>query len=120
MKELVESLITTQYRENYGAHDWDGKGECPQYWKNKGGYDYMIKGAPSLMDAEHFVDRFICESTDYHSEHVVNAVDCHPEYDERMPEHMMPVVIEWADRLECPEISNRMKNAIEELQDAAQ
>ena len=120
MKELVESLITTQYRENYGAHDWDGKGECPQYWKNKGGYDYMIKGAPSLMDAEHFVDHFICDSNDYSSEHVVNAVDCHPEYDQRMPEHMMPVVIEWADRFECPEISNRMKNAIEELQDATQ
>ena len=38
----MASLITTQYRENYGAHDWDGTGECPQYWKNKGGYDYMI------------------------------------------------------------------------------
>jgi hypothetical protein len=28
--------------ENYGAHDWDGKGECPQYWKMKGGEDYFI------------------------------------------------------------------------------
>ena len=52
MKELVASLITTQYREKYGAHDWDGTGECPQYWKNKGGVDYMICGAPSIMDAE--------------------------------------------------------------------
>jgi len=33
--------ITTQYSENYGAHDWDGKGECPQYWKFKGGEDYF-------------------------------------------------------------------------------
>ena len=33
--------ITTQYMENYGAHDWDGKGECPQYWKFKGGEDYF-------------------------------------------------------------------------------
>ena len=28
--------------ENYGAHDWDGEGECPQYWKMKGGEDYFI------------------------------------------------------------------------------
>ena len=33
--------ITTQYSENYGAHDWDGEGECPQYWKFKGGEDYF-------------------------------------------------------------------------------
>ena len=34
--------IITQYMENYGAHDWDGEGECPQYWKMKGGEDYFI------------------------------------------------------------------------------
>jgi hypothetical protein len=28
--------------ENYGAHDWDGQGECPQRWKMKGGEDYFI------------------------------------------------------------------------------
>ena len=33
--------ITCQYMENYGAHDWDGTGECPQYWKFKGGEDYF-------------------------------------------------------------------------------
>lgn len=39
----MKLLITTQVYENYGAHDWDGKGECPQYWKAKGGNDYVIK-----------------------------------------------------------------------------
>ena len=34
--------ITCQYMENYGAHDWDGTGECPQYWKMKGGEDFFI------------------------------------------------------------------------------
>ena len=34
--------IWTQYKENYGAHAWNGKGKCPQYWKFKGGLDYMI------------------------------------------------------------------------------
>ena len=35
--------ITTQFMENYGAHTWDGEGECPQYWKFKGGEDYFYK-----------------------------------------------------------------------------
>jgi hypothetical protein len=34
--------IVCQYAENYGAHDWDGTGECPQYWKMKGGEDYFV------------------------------------------------------------------------------
>ena len=38
----MKIVITTQFRENYGAHDWDGTGECPQYWKFKGGSEYII------------------------------------------------------------------------------
>ena len=40
---MTKLLITTQVYENYGAHDWDGVGECPQYWKAKGGNDYVVK-----------------------------------------------------------------------------
>ena len=40
----MKLLIQTQYKENYGAHDWDGKGECPQYWKFKGGDTYVVPG----------------------------------------------------------------------------
>ena len=39
----MKLLITTQVYENYGAHDWDGVGECPSYWKAKGGSDYVVK-----------------------------------------------------------------------------
>jgi hypothetical protein len=39
----MKLLITTQVYENYGAHDWDGIGACPQYWKAKGGSDYVIR-----------------------------------------------------------------------------
>jgi hypothetical protein len=39
----LKLLITTQVYENYGAHDWDGTGACPSYWKAKGGSDYVIK-----------------------------------------------------------------------------
>ena len=40
---MAKLLITTQVHENYGAHDWDGVGEVPQYWKAKGGNDYVIR-----------------------------------------------------------------------------
>ena len=40
---MSKLLISTQIHENYGAHDWDGEGQCPQYWKAKGGNDYVVK-----------------------------------------------------------------------------
>jgi hypothetical protein len=42
--KMSKLLITTQISENYGAHNWDGKGACPQWWKNKGGKDYVVLG----------------------------------------------------------------------------
>jgi hypothetical protein len=39
----MKLLITPQVYENYGAHDWDGTGVCPSYWKAKGGSDYVVK-----------------------------------------------------------------------------
>ena len=45
----MKLVIITQTRENYGAHDWDGEGEVPQYWKNKVGSEYIVD------DIEHFV-----------------------------------------------------------------
>lgn len=38
----MKLVIRTQYMENYGAHDWDGQGQCPQYWKMKGGSEYIV------------------------------------------------------------------------------
>jgi len=38
----MKIVIQTQVQENYGAHDWDGVGECPQYWKAKGGDTYVV------------------------------------------------------------------------------
>jgi len=45
--------ITTQYMENYGAHDWNGEGECPQYWKMKGGEDYFYQLGNERPNDEH-------------------------------------------------------------------
>ena len=39
----MKLYIFTQNQENYGAHDWDGEGEVPQYWKMKGSSDYIVK-----------------------------------------------------------------------------
>jgi hypothetical protein len=39
----MKLVIQTQHKENYGAHDWDGKGECPQYWKFKGGNTFVVE-----------------------------------------------------------------------------
>lgn len=49
-------VLTTQVRENYGAHDWDGHGEPPQYWKNKGGHEYKILNVPTGVDFQEVVD----------------------------------------------------------------
>jgi hypothetical protein len=68
-------VIRTQYHENYGAHDWDGVGECPQYWKAKGGSEYKILDIPLNIDYNNLV-RFalsgIETDTDYSSEYMVD------------------------------------------------
>ena len=41
-EQTMKLHIWTQDQENYGAHDWDGNGVCPQYWKFKGGEDFFV------------------------------------------------------------------------------
>lgn len=48
MKTLLQ--ITAQYYENYGAHSWDGQGECPQRWKAKGGQMFTLR-----VDSDYFM-----------------------------------------------------------------
>ena len=45
----MKLVIYTQFRENYGAHDWDGEGECPQRWKYKGGDTYVVRNITELQ-----------------------------------------------------------------------
>lgn len=66
----MKLLITTQVYENYGAHDWDGTGTCPSYWKAKGGCEYVVKNFKgSTVDA-----------TDATMMSVWNQVECANEY----------------------------------------
>ena len=38
----MKLVIQTQYKENYAFPEWDGKGDCPEYWKFKGGNTYVL------------------------------------------------------------------------------
>jgi hypothetical protein len=72
-------VIHTQYRENYGAHNWDGgEGKPPQHWKNKGGGTYVfdnitpkqeskitVKGIPTLS-------KLINKGDEYFTEHIIH------------------------------------------------
>ena len=45
----MKLIIDTQHRENYAAHDWDGEGQAPQYWKNNGGSTYVVENLSSAQ-----------------------------------------------------------------------
>lgn len=46
----MKLFIETAVQENYGSHDWDGQGNCPQGWKNKSGSTYVIENCPLGVD----------------------------------------------------------------------
>ena len=76
----MKLVIHTQFKENYGAHDWDGKGECPQYWKFKGGSTYVVEcSLEQAMSGQFFTDVAKCieYKNDYSEEYIVgeNLVD---------------------------------------------
>ena len=66
-------FATGQYRENYGAHDWNGEGACPQYWKSKGGASVLVTadvGLEQLTEARTAAEARVAtgelnESSDY-------------------------------------------------------
>jgi hypothetical protein len=49
-------VIHAQNQENYGAHEWDGTGACPQYWKMKGGSEFKVTGVPQGVDLDEVVE----------------------------------------------------------------
>ena len=100
---MMNVEVSTQIRENYGAHEWDGVGECPQYWKSKGGEDWVIMNAPTVEDAEHFVEHYIVgEDSEYSTESVVSAsevpIDHRTWLEGCTGEVDHSIRVEWADR----------------------
>ena len=68
----MKLVIQTQYKENYGAHDWDGQGECPQYWKFKGGDTFVVPGV-SNKDLLPALEEMITYSNDHSEEYILSA-----------------------------------------------
>ena len=71
MQKLV---INTQHKENYAYPDWDGKGECPQYWKFKGGTTYVLPNFKDFDNVGKVVARlaaFIESSSDGFQEYIL-------------------------------------------------
>ena len=77
----MKLFIFTQNQENYGAHDWDGEGEVPQYWKMKGSTDYIVdiegfrwndtfaeKNLRMIVDELRFI---IDESNDFYRSNII-------------------------------------------------
>lgn len=65
----MKLVIATQVEENYGAHDWDGEGTCPQYWKAKGGSEYIIENLDPLKVAPGLVINTIRGKIESNSEY---------------------------------------------------
>ena len=74
----MKLLITTQTQENYGAHDWDGEGAVPQYWKFKGGQDYKYdlgkygRSEEALTELVMALRDQIEEDNDYFRNHIID------------------------------------------------
>jgi len=75
MSKSIRVVFTTQYLENYGAHDWDGEGECPQYWKPKGGSTYIVSASADEIAMSTWWDiaeRAIETDNDYEREYIIS------------------------------------------------
>lgn len=83
----MKIVIQTQHRENYGAHDWDGEGACPQYWKFKGGNTYVVHNVSIEQNlSKDFWSKLedsVQEESEYFEEYILSSIvvdDC--DYDE--------------------------------------
>lgn len=67
-------VFHTQYCENYGAHAWDGTGECPQHWKNKGGSTYVVESPELMEDPAALADirKLIAYKNDYSEAYIIH------------------------------------------------
>lgn len=95
----MKLVIQTQIRENYGAHDWNGEGTCPQYWKMKGGNTYVVenlspKQAMKAKEGIPTLTKLIEEMNEYYEEYILDwsleeddAVVCEP--------WETPIVFSW-------------------------
>jgi len=101
---IFRIAITTQVYENYGAHDWDGIGSCPQYWKAKGGNEYqrVIGTANEVINLGRAgIERIVAEvkskvekSDDSWDEYMIGW-DLYPSDEETYEEKDLREMLEW-------------------------
>ena len=78
----MKLYIVTQIEENYGAHDWNREGQCPQRWKMKGGGDYMVK-IDSSEGLKELVESYrpkIEQDNDFYREYIIDWEVVHDDY----------------------------------------
>jgi len=93
-------VIRTQYMENYGAHDWNGEGECPQYWKMKGGSEYKVTGVPLNSDLQAVVDMANVEYSNHYAREYI--IDWSVEADDYLSEFERSQ-LEWEGEIQFKE-----------------
>ena len=77
-------IVSTQVLENYGAHSESGKfADGQNYWKFKGGDDYLVEDLDREQDAMAFVAALVMENGIGYKEY-----PCH-----------IQTVTEWANQL---------------------
>lgn len=99
-------VIQTQVYENYGAHNWDGKGECPQYWKAKGGHEYQTPAVYTIYDSgnaeieREIINRYrhMIEERNHGYHEYIISVDWYPTTQETPDEVMYREMKEWGYR----------------------
>ena len=102
----MKFYVSTQIRENYGAHDWDGSGSCPQRWKCKGGSTYVVENlsiadAIEMAQAPEAILAFIQNKDEYIQESAIDfglLDDCAPL---PMDDWEAPVVMVWDADARC-------------------
>jgi hypothetical protein len=75
-------VIDTQNKENYGAHDWDGEGECPQRWKFKGGNCIKITDIPVSVSYETLCSLANYAFNEYNDYFEVDVIRIHIEHND--------------------------------------
>jgi len=73
----MKIILATQFLENYGAHCWNGEGECPQHWKFKGGSTYILDGLDVSLATNaklwEALESHVCHKDEWSEEYILET-----------------------------------------------
>jgi len=72
MAKSLILVVQTRHAENYGAHCWDGEGNCPQSWRFMLGDTYVVSDAKDTDKFRDLVSSSIVSGDDYYSESILD------------------------------------------------